>query len=95
MEINYIILRCVRLTNKRMDNGGLPVKDSGFFQDVSQIDVGIEEIWIECNGFLEMMNGKPYFTLGIEHTTEVAPGNSKVRPCLNGLQVACLEKTSV
>ena len=38
----------------------------------------------------KMMNGKPYFTLGVEYATQVAPGDGKTWLCLNGLQIACL-----
>ena len=39
-----------------------------------------------------MVYRQPYFSLRIEHATKIAPGNRKIRPCLNRLQIAGLEK---
>jgi len=36
------------------------------------------------------MNGKPYFSLCIEHAAQIAPGHSEARLCLDRLQIACL-----
>lgn len=35
---------------------------------------------------------QPYLALGVEHASEVAPGDREVRSCLDRLQVAGLEK---
>ena len=68
----------------------LPVENSGFFEDVSQIDVGVQEIGVQCHSFLEMVNGQPNLALSIEDATKVAPSHRKVWPGLDGSQVAGL-----
>ena len=73
---------------KLTDN--LPVKYSGFLQHISQVYVSIQEIWIEGYSFLKVVNGKPNFPLGVEHTAQVAPGNGKVRLGLNSFEVTGL-----
>jgi len=42
-----------------------------------------------------MVDGEPYFSLGIEHTAKVAPSHSKVGLSLDGLQVTSLQRKSV
>lgn len=37
------------------------------------------------------MDGQPYLSLGIEHTTQVAPSHGKVGLSLNGFQVTSLQ----
>lgn len=39
----------------------------------------------------KVVYSEPYFPLGIEHTTEVAPSDSKVGLSLNGFQVTSLQ----
>lgn len=39
----------------------------------------------------KMVYSKPYFSLGIKHTTQVAPGHGKVWLGLNGFQVTSLQ----
>lgn len=73
----------------------LPVEDSCLLEHVSKIDVGVQKIGVQGDSFFKMMNGKPDFTLCIEYTAKIAPSNGKIRPCLNGFQVACLEETTV
>ena len=47
-------------SNKRY-MGLLPVEDSGFLEDVAEVDVGVEEVGVQRHGFLEVVDGKPYF----------------------------------
>lgn len=39
----------------------------------------------------KMVYGQPYLTLGIKHTTQIAPCHCKVRLGLNGFQVTSLQ----
>ena len=41
--------------------GLLPVEDSGFLEDVAEVDVGVEEVGVQRHGLLEVVDGKPYF----------------------------------
>jgi hypothetical protein len=43
-----------------------PVEYTGFLEDVAEIDVSIKEVRIEGDRLLEVVNGQPYFALGIE-----------------------------
>lgn len=67
-----------------------PIKNSGFFEDVAQIYVGIQKVRVQSNSFLEMVNCQPYFTLCIKNTPKVTPGNGKIWSRLNSLQVTSL-----
>lgn len=62
-----------------------PVKDASLFQDVSQVNVGVQEVRVQRHSFLEVMNGEPDLALCIEHTAEVAPGHRKIRTRFDGL----------
>lgn len=68
----------------------VPVKNSCFFENISQIYVRVQKVGIQGNGLLKMMYGQPDFTLRIEYTSQITPGNCKVRPCFDGLQVTSL-----
>ena len=68
----------------------LPVKNSRLLQHIPKIYVGVKKIWIQRNCLLEMVDCKPYLSLGVEDTAKIGPGNSKIRPCFNGFQVTCL-----
>lgn len=68
----------------------IPVKDSSFLQHVSKINVGIQEIGIQCHGLFEMVYGQPDFTLGVKNASQVTPCHCKVRPRFDGLQVTSL-----
>ena len=69
-----------------------PVKNPGLLQHVPEVDVCIEKIRIQSDGLLEVVDGQPDLALRVEHAPEVAPGHGEVRPGLDGLQVASLEK---
>lgn len=68
-----------------------PVENASFFEHISQIDVSIQEIWIELYGFLKMMYCKPYFTLRVENAAQIRPSNRKLRLCFDCFQVANLK----
>lgn len=80
-----------RRSAKLNDKSASPIEDPRLFEDVAEIDVSVEEIRIQGDRFFEVMYGQPYFALGIEDATEVAPGDCEVRSCLDGLQIASLE----
>ena len=68
----------------------LPVKNPRFFENISQVDVCIQEIGIQGDGLFKMMNSQPNFALGIEHASQVTPGDGKVWSGFNCFQVASL-----
>lgn len=68
-----------------------PIEDPGFLEDVSQVDVGVQEVRVERDGLLEVVDGQPDLALRVEHAAQVAPGDGKVGPGLDGLQVASLQ----
>lgn len=68
----------------------LPIKDACLLENISQIDVGIQEVWIQCDGFFEMMNSQPNFALCIEHATQIAPCNGKIGTRFNRFQITRL-----
>lgn len=68
----------------------LPIKDARLLENVAQIDVGIQEIWIQCDRLFEMMDGQPNFTLSVEHAPQIAPGNGKIGTRFNCFQIARL-----
>lgn len=68
-----------------------PIKDSCFLEDVSQIDVGIEEIRIEGHRLFEMMYCQPYFILWIEDAPQITPGYGEVGPSLDGFKITSLK----
>lgn len=68
---------------KRKRKKNSPIKNSCLLQYISQVNVSIQEIWIQCNSFLKMMNCQPYFSLCIEYTPQITPSNSKIRTCFN------------
>jgi len=68
----------------------LPIKDPGFLENISQVDVGIQEIWVERDGFFKMVDGEPNFTSGVKHTSQITPSDGEFRVRLDGFQVACL-----
>ena len=81
------------LLYERSDCGSinkLPVKNSGFFQNISKIDVGVQKIGIQTHCFLEMVNGQPDLTLCVEDAAEVTPGHREIRTGFNGFQIARL-----
>lgn len=78
---------------KQFEKCTLPVKYASFLENISKIDVGIQEVWVECHSFLKVMNCQPDFSLGIEDTSEVAPSDGKVWSRLNCLQVASLNNS--
>ena len=49
----------------------LPIEYSGLFQHVAQIDVGVQKVWVESDCLLEVVDGEPNLTLGVEHAAEV------------------------
>ena len=69
----------------------LPVKNPRFFENISQVDVCIQEIGIQGDGLFKMMNSQPNFALGIEDATQVTPGDGKVWSGFNCFQVASLQ----
>ncbi len=70
----------------------LPVEDSSFFENISKIDVRVQEVRIESDGFLEVVDGQPDLALSVEHAAQVAPCDGEVRSGLDGFQVASLLK---
>jgi hypothetical protein len=50
-----------------------------------------QEVWVQAYGLLEVVDGQPDLSLGIEDAAEVAPRDRKVGPRLDGLQIASLE----
>ena len=68
----------------------LPVEDSCLLEHISQIDVRVQEVWIERDGLLKVVDGQPDLALGIEHTAQVAPRHCKVRAGLDGFEVTSL-----
>jgi len=76
---------------KETQGESLPVKNPSLLKDVAEIDVGVQEVGVQTDGLLEVVDGQPDLALGVEHAAEVAPGHGKVRPGLNGLQIASLE----
>ena len=67
-----------------------PVEYPGLLEDVSQVHVGVQEVWVERHRLLEVVYGQPDLALGVEDAPEVAPGHGEVGPGLDGLQVARL-----
>lgn len=68
----------------------LPIKDACLFENVAQIDVCIQKVWIQCDCFFKMMNCQPNFTLSVEHATQIAPCNGKIGTCFNSFQITRL-----
>lgn len=68
----------------------LPVKDPRLLQHVAQVDVGVQEVWVEGHGLLKVVDGQPDLALSVEDTPQVAPGHGKVWSGLDGLEVARL-----
>ena len=68
----------------------LPVKYPSFFEDVSEINIGIEKVRIQSYRLLKMVNGKPNLSLSIKNASKIAPCNSKIRSCFDGFQVTSL-----
>lgn len=66
------------------------VENPGLFQHVAEVDVGVQEVWIQSHGFFEVMDGQPDLSLGVEHATQVAPCHGEVWPCFNRFQVTSL-----
>lgn len=66
------------------------VKDTGLFQNIAKVDVGIKEIRIQSHRLFKVVYGQPDFPLSIEHAAQVAPCNGKVGLGLDGLQVTGL-----
>lgn len=63
----------------------LPIKDSGLFEHVAKIDVGVQKVGIQSDGFLEVMNRQPYFSLGVEDAAKIAPCDREVWTRFNRL----------
>lgn len=81
------------MTNKQQENwvSHSPIEDARLFQHIAQVDVSVEKVRIQCDRFLEMMYSQPNFVLCIKHTTQIAPGHRKVRPCFDRFQIARLQ----
>ena len=45
-----------------------PVKDARLLQHIAQVDVGVQEVGVERHSLLEVVDGKPDLSLGVEHT---------------------------
>ena len=67
-----------------------PVKYSRFFQNISEINVGVQKVGVKCDSLLKVVDSEPDLALGIEHASEVGPGHGKVRPGLYSFQITCL-----
>lgn len=61
----------------------LPVKNSSLLQDVSKVDVSIQEVGIKSDCLLKVVDGQPDFPLRVENAAQVAPCDSKVRSCFD------------
>lgn len=69
-----------------------PIKNPGFLEHISQIYVGVEEVWIECDGLFKVVDGQPDLSLTVEHASQIRPGDSKLWLRFDGFQVANLQK---
>ena len=68
-----------------------PVKYSRFFQNISEINVGVQKVGVKCNSLLKVVDGEPDLALGIEDTAQVRPSHGKVWSGLYGFQITGLE----
>ena len=68
----------------------LPVKNPGLLEDVSQVDVGVQKVGVQCHRLLEVVDGEPDLSLGVEHAPKVAPSHGEVRTCLDSFQITRL-----
>lgn len=67
-----------------------PIENSRLLQHVAQVDVGVQEIRIQCDGLLEVMDREPNFSLCVEHASQIAPCDREIRTRFNCFQIARL-----
>lgn len=67
-----------------------PIEYARLLQHVAQIDVGVQEVRIQCDGLLEVVDGQPDLALRIEHAAQIAPGHREIGARFNRLQIAAL-----
>ena len=48
-----------------------PVKYSRFFQNISEINVGVQKVGVKRHGLLKVVDSKPDLALGIEDAAKV------------------------
>lgn len=81
---------CIELRTLKKKN--VPIENPGFFKYIAEIYVRVQEVWIQSYSFLEMMYGKPNFSLGIEYTSEITPRHREIGSRFDSFQVTCLQK---
>ena len=71
-----------------------PVKYARFFKHISQINIRIQKVAIQFDGFIEIMNRQPNVAPLVINATQIWECDRKLGIALDGLQVTFLENTA-